>query len=387
MINFIIFVVIMIAADVLIRYSLKQAKAKKEIREREAALDKGLNLDFSHEAVSLKRVEVENPKARILCVDDETVILDSFRKILVLDGYSIDTVERGREVLALIQRNHYDFVFVDIKMPEMDGVEVTKQVKHVRPDIDVIIITGYASVDTAVETMKHGAMDYVEKPFTEDELLEMTKKCLIRRKDRIKKELGPSVHIAKMSDFESREVDEFSIPGGAFISEGHCWVSINEDGTVKIGLDDFAAKMLGKIDGVEPPNPGRVIVRGDALFNIKQNRRTLPFKSPVSGKIIKVNLRLAEDPGDITENPYNENWICMIDADHIDKELGELKIGRSAVGFFQEEITSCRAHFKDIVEKRKRDKSLAGVNGFCFGKIDSLTDPEWKRLTLKFFAK
>jgi DNA-binding NtrC family response regulator len=112
---------------------------------------------------------VPNPKARILCVDDEDVILDSFRKILVLDGYSVDTVNSGAEALNLIKSHHYDFVFTDLKMPEMDGVEVTKSVKYLRPDIDVIIITGYATVETAVECMKLGAMDYVQKPFTEDD--------------------------------------------------------------------------------------------------------------------------------------------------------------------------------------------------------------------------
>ena len=71
-------------------------------------------------------------------------------------------------------------------MPEMDGVEVTKSVKYLRPDIDVIIITGYATVETAVECMKIGAMDYVQKPFTEDELLDFAKKSLIKRQEKFK---------------------------------------------------------------------------------------------------------------------------------------------------------------------------------------------------------
>ena len=186
MVYVIIAIILFVIADLIIRYSLKRVKENKEKKQRSVALEAGLKLDYSSEAKTLKRVEVDNPKARILCVDDEPVILDSFRKILVLDGYSVDTVERGKEALGLVRTNHYDFVYVDIKMPEMDGVEVTKQVKYVRPDIDVIIITGYASVETAVETMKFGAMDYVEKPFTEDELLKFTKQILIKRKDRIK---------------------------------------------------------------------------------------------------------------------------------------------------------------------------------------------------------
>ena len=172
-------IVIFIIADYAIRTILRKNNIKKLRKEREEALAVNLNLDYSHEAKTLKRVEVDNPKAKILAVDDEEVILDSFRKILVLDGYSVDTVENGKEALGLIQKRNYDFVFTDLKMPQMDGVDVCKSVKHLRPDIDVIIITGYASVSTAVETMKFGAMDYVEKPFTEDELLAFAKKAYI----------------------------------------------------------------------------------------------------------------------------------------------------------------------------------------------------------------
>jgi len=108
-------------------------RSEETAAEREAALSESLRLDFTREAKTLKRAEVQNPKARILCVDDEEVILGSFRKILVLDGYAVDTVETGQEALGLIRTHHYDFVFTDLKMPAMDGVEVTKAVKHLRP--------------------------------------------------------------------------------------------------------------------------------------------------------------------------------------------------------------------------------------------------------------
>ncbi len=192
-------------------------------------------------------LKLQNPKAKILCVDDEEVILGSFRKILVLDGYSVDTVETGQEALGLIQKHHYDFVFTDLKMPLMDGVEVTKSVKHLRPDIDVIIITGYASVETAVETMKYGALDYVQKPFTEDELIAFVQKSLIKRQDKIQKQLKPQVHISHVSATDDFTKGEFSIPGGVFISKNHTWVNMNQEGIAKIGIDDFAKKLIGKV--------------------------------------------------------------------------------------------------------------------------------------------
>ena len=240
---FILAVVLFIIADIVIRYVSKKMTEKKHIQEREVALKESLNLDFSREAKTLKRAEIKEPKAKILCVDDEPVILDSFRKILVLDGYSIDTVENGKEALGLIQSHHYDFVFTDLKMPIMDGVDVVKSVKHMRPDIDVVIITGYATVETAVECMKYGAMDYVQKPFTDDELTAFVNKLLIKRQDKIQKTLKPKVHITHLKEVEAIKAGEFAIPGGVFISEGHCWAGVEENGSVKIGIDDFAKKI------------------------------------------------------------------------------------------------------------------------------------------------
>src|SRR3972149_359736 len=282
---FILALVLFIIFDILIRYIGRRMKEKKARKERENVLSVSLQLDYTMEAKTLKRAEVKDPMAKILCVDDEPVILDSFRKILVLDGYSVDTVENGKDALGLIQKHHYDFVFTDLKMPVMDGVEVTKSVKHLRPDIDVIIITGYATVETAVECMKFGAMDYVQKPFTEDELLEFTKKSFIKRQDRIQKTLKPKVHITHMEETGGIGTPEFQIPGGVFISEGHCWANINDEGAVKIGIDDFAKKLIGKIEAIEFPNPGMIVKKGQPLFTVKQGTRTVTFKSPVSGKV------------------------------------------------------------------------------------------------------
>jgi len=114
---FVLAVIIFIIADITIRYVAKKMREKKVHEERAAALKVSLNLDFSREAKTLKRVEVENPKARILCVDDESIILESFRRILVLDGYCVDTVETGKEALGLIQTHSYDFVLPILKCP------------------------------------------------------------------------------------------------------------------------------------------------------------------------------------------------------------------------------------------------------------------------------
>jgi len=383
---FILAVVIFIIADILIRMVGKRMTEQKLKKEREVVLQESLKLDFTSEAKTLKRAEVPNPKAKILCVDDEEVILGSFRKILVLDGYSIDTVETGQEALGLIQKHHYDFLFTDLKMPLMDGVEVTKSVKHLRPDIDVIIITGYASVETAVETMKYGAMDYVQKPFTEDELLAFVKKALLMRQDKIQKQLKPKVHITHVPASDDFTKGEFSIPGGVFISKNHTWVSMNQEGIAKVGIDDFAKKLIGKVSAVELPNLGMNVKAGQPLFTIKQGNKTITFNSPVSGKVSQINTLLKENIAALDVTPYERNWVCALDAENLDSEIREMPIGKSAVTFFQEDIDKFKTLFTEILKSEKKGEEYL-EEGLFIGQLEKLSDVNWNKIVAEFFVR
>lgn len=331
-------IIVFIIVDFTLRIYFQQRQELKLRKEREKALDIGLKLDFSEEAKTLKRVEVKEPKARILAVDDEAIILDSFRKILVVAGYSIDTVEKGQEALGLILKRDYDFVFTDLKMPEMDGLDVTKAVKHLRPDIDVIVITGYASIETAVETMKYGAMDYVQKPFTEDELIEFFNKCLIKRKDRIERQMKPTVRLITPSTKESGSQREFNVPAGIFVSQNHTWVNIEMNGTARVGIDEFTRKILGKIDAVELPILNKEVKRGELLFSIKHNSQTINISSPISGKVTLINSEHTKHPELIVSNPFELSWMCCIEPSNLPDELHSLKIGVDSINWYKKEI-------------------------------------------------
>jgi len=331
-------IVVFALVDLLLRMLLTRSRDARLRKEREQALETGLKLDVSEEAPTLKRVELENPKARILAVDDESVILDSFRKMLVMGGYSIDTVEYGPEALGLIRKNDYDFVFTDLKMPGMDGVEVTKSVKHLRPDIDVIVITGYATIETAVETVKVGAMDYVEKPFTEDELLEFVNTALIRRQDRQEREMRHTIRLIKPGTSESKSRFELNVPAGAFVSPQHAWAKIELNGIVRVGLDDLIRKIYGRAESIDLPERGRSVHRGDTLFTVVYGDLKLDIPSPLSGTIISVNDEQEEHPEWLGIKPFALSWMCALEPSDLAGELPALKIGRDAVDWYQEEL-------------------------------------------------
>ena len=351
-------IIVFILVDFSLRIYFQKRQEIKLRKEREAALDIGLKLDYSEEAKTLKRVEVKSPKARILAVDDESIILDSFRKILVVAGYSIDTVEKGREALGLILKRDYDFVFTDLKMPEMDGLEVTKAVKHLRPDIDVIVITGYASIETAVETMKYGAMDYVQKPFTEDELIEFFNKSLIKRKDRIEREMRPTVRLITPSTKESGSQHEFNVPAGIFISRNHTWVNVEMNGIARVGIDDFVRKIIKTIDKVELPKLNKEVKKGELLFSIKHNSHAIDIVSPISGKVTLVNAEHVEHPDLIALSPFELSWMCCIDPSNLAEELHSLKIGADTINWYREEIDKYTEIAKGIDQEGARVASV-----------------------------
>jgi DNA-binding NtrC family response regulator len=116
-------------------------------------------------------------KSRILVVDDEAVVREGVRRILEGDRYSVESCASGRAALDLMQENDFNMVITDLKMPGMGGLEVLRTIKILQPEIPVIIITGYSTVDTAVEAMKNGAVDYIAKPFTPEQLMEKVGKA------------------------------------------------------------------------------------------------------------------------------------------------------------------------------------------------------------------
>ena len=331
-----------VGIDLLVRTGLRRMREAKERQAREAVLQTAIRLDFTHEAKSLKRVVVPQPRARILAVDDEAVVLDSFRRILVLEGFSVDTVEHGPEALGLIQRNDYDFVFTDLKMPDMDGVEVVKAVKHLRPDVDVVVITGYGSIETAVQTLQHGACEYVQKPFTADELSEFARKLLIKREARLEAARKPNVRVVAPEMADVVAATEYCVPGGAFLSEGHAWVRIEPEGEVRVGVDDFVRKALGEVKAVSLPERGKAVRKGEVLFTLTGATGEVHVVAPISGKVVHHNEGLRHDPAEVMHSPYDRGWVCQLAPTDLAAELSGLRIGTPAVAWYQEEIARLR---------------------------------------------
>ena len=137
---------------------------------------------------------------KILVVDDEKIIVRSVQMILKAEGYDIEGASSGKDAILKIEQKNYDLVLTDLMMPEMDGISLIRWLKENRPEVGVVILTGYPSQETIKEALELGIIDYIPKPFTPAVLLDVTlraidwlnKKAAIEEKPR-KDEFPPSM--------------------------------------------------------------------------------------------------------------------------------------------------------------------------------------------------
>ena len=123
---------------------------------------------------------MEKKQKRILLVDDEANVRRVFSDVLKKESYIVKGVKDGPEAIKAVEQEKFDLALVDLRMPRMDGIEVLENIKRIKPHIPVIIYTGYGSVTTAVECMRRRAADYLNKPFSPQELKSSIRKALER---------------------------------------------------------------------------------------------------------------------------------------------------------------------------------------------------------------
>jgi DNA-binding NtrC family response regulator len=117
----------------------------------------------------------------MLVIDDEDIVLESCRRIFSAEGFQVTCTTSPREGLRLIENVSFDVILCDWKMPGFDGMDVLAELNQRSPGSAVIMISGYPTVDRTAEAMKRGAMDYVAKPFTPDEIVGAVQKALARK--------------------------------------------------------------------------------------------------------------------------------------------------------------------------------------------------------------
>src|SRR4051812_15708337 len=126
--------------------------------------------------------ETQEDRPRILVVDDEKVIRDMLADFLGMEGYVVRTAEDGTSALGELSKAHYDLVISDLKMPKMGGIALLDEIGKTAPDALTVIMTGFGTVETAIDAMKRGAYDYVLKPFKLDEVVHVVQRGIEKKR-------------------------------------------------------------------------------------------------------------------------------------------------------------------------------------------------------------
>ncbi|MGB7631619.1 MAG: sigma-54 dependent transcriptional regulator, partial [Candidatus Deferrimicrobium sp.] len=155
-------------------------------------------------------------KVNIMVVDDEEIVRASLTSWLEEDGYRVEAVESGRKALELLPQRNWDLMLVDLKMPGMDGIQLMDEVHKTAPEMLVIIMTAYATVDTAVKAMKKGAYDYFVKPFNPDDISLTIRKIvdhhkLVRENLFLRKELKKQYKLRDMISKNEKMLEIFDL--------------------------------------------------------------------------------------------------------------------------------------------------------------------------------
>jgi len=147
--------------------------------------------------------------------------------------------------------------------------------------------------------------------------------------------------------------ERFLLPRGYFISKAHTWVEVTFAGEARIGLDDFAQKVIGPVDRIEILPLGKEVKKGETLFTMRHHDRVLSVPAPLSGTVLKVNDSVLTSPNILRRDPYGSGWVAMIAPKSISAELRLLSIADEAAQWLKNEV----GRFRDFI----RSHAQAGI--------------------------
>jgi len=231
--------------------------------------------------------------SRILVIDDERTIHVALTRILGRQGHRVDAVFGGPDGLERLAAHRYDLVITDLMMPEMNGMELLQAMRAKGYDVPVLMITGYPTIRTALEALRLGAVDYVSKPFTREEVLGPVQRTL--RRPAAPSPAPPAGTAPADADRMATPQPE-PVPGDRFFLREHSWAVYQQDGTVAIGIEASFLDTLDRLASLELPSEDDLIEQGFVGFKLTtaSGERHNVFV-PLSGRVVSVNQAALTD--------------------------------------------------------------------------------------------
>ena len=279
-------------------------------------------------------------KQKLLIVDDEAVVCKACQRVLTREGLRVEISTDACQGLNWAEEKDYDGIILDVKMPGMNGIHFLEKLREKKPDVPVMIMTGYPSMPDMEAALRLGASDYVTKPFTPEEITQAVKRML---KCASPDEQG---RLASASEVDEADVGQAGPEEFQFL--GRSWVQIEEDGSARVGAVLTGSQMT-TAEKVRLPAVGDVLYQGLPLAAvIVDGSPQVIISAAVSGVVVAVNGQLADNPSLLWTDPCREGWIACV-----------------CTTRFEEEISTCRprhiilANADDATAQDQRERLTA----------------------------
>ena len=251
-------------------------------------------------------------QVKVLVVDDEEIVLKSMRRILKKDDeheFFVDTALSAADGLALIEEKEYDIIITDLMMPKMDGLQFIDGIRQSNPNVLIVMITGYATMQTALKALRKGAFDYIAKPFTIEELRNVVKSAA-------RSALMPKGAPGARAPAKSETYRTFF---------NQTYALVRRDGTLFFGVEEAFVALIGKPISFELANVGETISQGFPFGSITNSKmKVFNLRAPFSGIVLGVNDEAVGNINLIESDPRGKGWLLHVSPGDFETEIENL---------------------------------------------------------------
>ena len=247
---------------------------------------------------------------KLLVVDDESLICQACERILTPYGFDVDTNTDATKGLKRAVQNDYSAILLDVKMPTLDGIGFLEQLRKIKADVPVILITGHANMKDAAAAVRLDATDYLTKPFAPEDVLRAVHRAVKLHDTQDASRFSYATRLCHPWIPSSRELRFW----------GSSWMQPGSDGTIRVGAV-LTREQAENLAGVRFPRIGETVYQGLPLAGLTQpDGRGSTLAAPLSGVVIDINDGLARDPTALERAPFESGWIGRICPTRLEEE-------------------------------------------------------------------
>jgi CheY-like chemotaxis protein/glycine cleavage system H lipoate-binding protein len=244
-------------------------------------------------------------KGKILVLDDDPVVTLSCKRILGAEGYNIITADKGEDAIKKVSQEEFDLLISDIRLPDTNGITVLRESKIIQPKLDVVIITGYPTLEDAKESVKLGAFEFIEKPFTPDFMINVATRVFDNR--------GWILRKAFIDEFRNEIVSIRDTENPVIYYKEGTWARPINGGLWEIGCDVRYWLLAGQLMYIDLPENVEAVAAGECFAKIlSSGGQTDDLVSPMTGSVTQLNHQANAAMSALVRDNLSEGWLLWL---------------------------------------------------------------------------